>query len=94
MKIDEVEWHIEFGRDSGIPDCCISFWIDEFSPSVGIDYKKEKMWVAFYRTCYPQNIFYIPCPKCVMNKTFIEIKNCPPRRPFPTEREFQNYYGL
>lgn len=89
MTTEEIVWHYEFGVDSGIPRCCILFWIDEYSSGIGdtkIWPEGAKLWTSFYMGLINHNcpeVEYIPCPNCLNRKDFVEIKKCGPRYPRP-----------
>ena len=79
MNIDQINFHIEFGRDSGIPDCCINFWITEYIP---LFYSNHSI-ILFYHNSIPTECQYIPCPDCLEKRSFIQIKTCGPKREIP-----------
>lgn len=66
---------IACGFHSGFPPCCIKFFITKWVWWGNSKARKEH-WKKIRRIrCSKVN--YIPCPKCLRNKTFVELKKCP-----------------
>lgn len=65
------QYHIEFGRHSGIPDCCIEFWLgwwdEEFNTPEQMDY-------SYFLHHSPWG--YVPCPTCIQNDKRARIVDC------------------
>ena len=62
-------YHREFGRHSGIPECCINFFIEVWTTHVPV--------LHYYQQKFAHlNIDYIPCPNCLVNKSFVQIHKC------------------
>ena len=60
--------HKVCGALSGIPKCCIDFWVNEWSA-----------WSENQRTKHhigiPDSVFYVPCPKCIERKEYVNIRS-------------------
>jgi hypothetical protein len=70
---------ITCGLHSGFPPCCIKFFITKwvwniYSKSNRDHWKKIRRVRSF-------KIQYIPCPKCLKNKTFVHLKKSPKNCP-------------
>ncbi len=86
MNKKEKQWHIQYGKDSGIPDCCIDFFVNEWLytsdnfPRLHITYTN-----FITRIEKEQNIRfeYIPCPNCIQNPKVLKNIKCPPRNERP-----------
>lgn len=84
---------IECGLHSGLPRCCIAFFvkvwwpfmcaIDELPPSTGTnsraDFDEYQRW-----TTQPG---YVPCPRCVLDENFVEVLPCECALKFLTTRD-------
>ena len=60
------EYHIEFGRHSNIPDCCIEFWLGEWGRIL------NKPEAERHRV----DVGYVPCSKCLEEKRFVVVHRC------------------
>jgi hypothetical protein len=66
---------ITCGLHSGFPPCCIKWYITKWIWN--LDTKLfDKHWGKI-RGVKGIDISYIPCPKCLKNKTFVKLKKCP-----------------
>ncbi len=55
------QWHVEYGRHSGIPECCIEYYVDrEGAPSWGDD----------------GDLHYQRCPRCRATDNRVELHYC------------------
>ena len=62
-------YHREFGRHFGIPECCINFFIEVWTTHVPeLRYYQQKF--------IHLNVEYIPCPNCLVNRTFVVTHKC------------------
>ena len=61
---------IAYGLHSNIPDCCIAFYTDEW----------EDEWIRenspYAKAVALANVKYVPCPKCLVSRNFIKLKDC------------------
>ena len=69
-------YDIKCGIQSGIPDCCIIFWITEWFGGRGTKgYTLNEQLDCGRRL--PKYVEYVPCPKCLKNHRFVKkIKKC------------------
>ncbi len=82
LRAEEIIWHYEFGIDSGIPKCCIKFWLEEFSPLL----HENKEIILYYHNQIEKSdkdFQYIPCPKCLESGNCKEIILCESKEEFP-----------
>lgn len=63
----ETAYHWDYGRHSGIPDCCIAFWLDKW------EYESPNSYSAAVTA---SNYNYVPCPKCFEKKRKIHLIDC------------------
>lgn len=62
------------GRCSGIPECCITFFIETWMMDLDITFKhKERMDEV---RGDPIRFRYVPCPDCLVAQRFVEIRHC------------------
>lgn len=66
IKKGSLEYHISYGLHSGIPSCCIFYWLTEFDV-----YHNESL-----RRKYKVNCGYIPCIECIKSQKTNEIVLC------------------
>lgn len=59
-------YHVEYGRHSNIPDCCIAFWLGRWQ-SIFDKPEGERHRVS---------VGYVPCPKCLEEKRFVAVHQC------------------
>ena len=63
------------GLHSGFPPCCVKFFITKWIWNLASKANREH-WKKIRRVrCF--NVSYIPCPKCLKNRTFVKLKKCP-----------------
>jgi len=66
--------HRECGRHSGIPECCIDWYLGPWSNVVsGVPYLWEAYWKANNE---PEEPDYIRCPSCIAANRVAEIREC------------------
>jgi len=70
-----LPYDIECGRHSGFPDCCVRFFVIRWITK-DTDSKFSKDYRAKLNRL-KKHPGYIPCPKCLKNKTFVKVKKCP-----------------
>jgi hypothetical protein len=63
------------GFHSGFPACCIKFYVTKWIWNIGSK-TNQKHWKKI-RSIKSFIIEYIPCPKCLENRTFVKYKKCP-----------------
>ena len=68
---------IKCGIHSGIPICCVQYYVSKRlwmtdKELLGDNAQIQKLVGDLY-----SNFHYIPCPKCVKNKTIVKTKKCP-----------------
>jgi hypothetical protein len=75
-RIDRVR-----GECTGLPKCCIDFFVGPWSAGMAGGVKTD-MWIAYrkrldvaHRT---YNFAYVPCPACLAVKRFVTAKMCVP----------------
>ena len=66
---DEKGDHIWCAIRSGIPLCCVKFWVGQF------DYYPIQR-ARVYLDKLPNWVQYVPCPKCIESKNFVDILLC------------------
>ena len=72
--MDFSDHHRECGRHSGIPECCIDWYLGPWSNLVSVvPYLWSLHWKANYRSAEPD---YIRCPPCIESNRVVEIKEC------------------
>jgi len=73
MSTKDKEDHMICGDLSGIPKCCATFWIN------GWRYWSSKRRERYVGRIIPTVVNYVPCPKCVEKKEYVDItsiQNC------------------
>jgi len=60
------------GLHSGFPPCCVKFFVTKWIWNVG-----SKNSNKYFEKIVLAGPWYIPCPKCLKNKTFVPVKECP-----------------
>ena len=69
MKVGD--YHRECGRHSGIPECCIDWYVGPWSRVVSaIPY----LWEAYWKANGAAD--YIRCPVCIENSVVVVIEEC------------------
>ena len=78
QELISVKHDIVCGLHSGFPPCCVKFYITKWIWNLGSK-TNHKHWnkLRDLDKTKKYSIDYIPCPKCVKNKTFVELKRCP-----------------
>lgn len=61
------------GRCSGIPECCIAFFIEVWSDSLSHTQAGTELLSSL-----PRAVQYIPCPICLELENFVQIRACRP----------------
>jgi len=60
-------------ENCGFPDCCIAFWVKKWIWT-NLDSKfANDYWKKFKK----YNPGYVPCPKCIKTKNFVDVQPCP-----------------
>ena len=67
MTRGERNEHRACGRVSGIPECCVRFWLSNYWQYMN---DADKL---VYHTLIPDKVQYIPCPTCLAKREFVEI---------------------
>lgn len=68
---------ISCGIHSGIPECCICFYITKW---IWFEYDDPYRLKYLKRLMKYKNVEYVPCPKCLKDKKFIKTKDCPGKK--------------
>ena len=63
-------YYREYGRHSGIPECCINFFIEVWCAN------SQKLYCYSQKISSIKELTYIPCPNCLVNKTFVTTHTC------------------
>lgn len=80
------DFHIAFGLKSGIPRCCVDFWVNEYCGTLDTH---PNLWMAYHniltdvRVKEGRDIRYVPCPSCLSNRVFVKTIECSPDDAFP-----------
>lgn len=61
--------HIMYGLHSGIPSCCITFYVTDYDREFGLK-------TPYYTLITLLGWGYVPCPHCVVNNAPVKIKDC------------------
>ena len=78
-RILETELHIKYGIQSGIPLCCVAFFVTEWLDSPEERRDEHRKFLKWHEI----SVNYIPCPNCIISGNLIEAN----RRKFsPLER--------
>lgn len=75
--LNYIPYDIHCGKHSGFPSCCIIFFVTKW---VWVcHYKNNKFYKAYWTKmqALKNRPEYIPCPKCLRNRTFVKLKSCP-----------------
>ena len=71
--------HWECGRHSGIPDCCIVYFMIRWNNGIGENtelrnshWNREKI----VEVQFEKSIEYVRCPSCIENGIIVKIKEC------------------
>lgn len=67
------------GFHSGFPPCCVKFFVTKWVWNLGSKSNREH-WRRIRRVRCAK-VHYIPCPQCLKDKTFVELKCCPKNCP-------------
>ena len=73
-------FHRECGRHSGLPECCIDWFVFAvmpiFADAMNMASRIEFLTLlkAYYNV--PTTVRYQPCPKCMINQTFVDVLPC------------------
>lgn len=71
---ERVAYEIECGVHSGIPVCCIAFYVqDWFKIKVFTVYRRE---LNKFTKKHKFFIGYIPCPRCFLLERFVSLTPC------------------
>ena len=71
MKELHKQHHIKCGKHSGIPNCCIEWFISTWIPAIGVN----RDFVAVHHL-NNGDVGYIRCPKCIENNSIVAIEKC------------------
>ena len=66
-----MNYHRVCGRHSGIPECCIDFFIGQWS---NVLHPQVKIRGQYLQMCNPAS--YIRCPMCILNGKIVKLKRC------------------
>lgn len=62
------------GECSGLPECCINFFIETWRMDPQANPEHDAKMIENRENGF--EFHYIPCPTCLENKRFVEIKSC------------------
>ena len=66
--------HYECGRHSGIPECCVDWYLGPWSNAVSV---VPYLWEAYWKSNNePKAPDYIRCPSCIESRRVMEVKEC------------------
>lgn len=70
----DSDYHRECGRHSGIPECCINWYIGPWNEVVA---QVPYLWATYWKANNtPIEVEYIRCPVCIENSKIVMIKEC------------------
>lgn len=73
VEVPEMSQFVTCGRHSGFPDCCVWFFMSQWLPA----YLQRTTFFEEYGAKIDEAMpGYVPCPTCLENKTFVEVKRC------------------
>jgi len=78
------QYHIAYGIHSGIPSCCIIFFINEWDKKEL--WRKEKS--ELVKAIRDSGAGYVMCPKCLASNSIVNIRDCAQE----CKRECWKYY--
>ena len=64
--------HIEYGRHSGIPECCIMFFVGEWDREIITGWDET----PYARAIHKCGFGYVPCPECLGTHNKVKIIDC------------------
>lgn len=70
---------IECGLHSGFPLCCVVFFVKVWGPFVmDVDDADRALSESYHAWLSNMecSVGYVPCPKCVIDETFVKVKSC------------------
>ena len=68
-----MNYHIECGRHSGIPECCIDWFIGPWQTVKTFGWA----WALYWRENNKDvDVEYIRCLKCIKDSVIIDLKEC------------------
>ena len=73
MKVGDID-HWSCGKHSGIPECCIRFFIGPWAKIYQNDERREAYW-DIMRGALP-TAEYIVCPRCIAEKRVFPTEKC------------------
>src|SRR5690349_7761603 len=83
LREDDANWANDpkfriVGRCSGIPECCVLFWIDA-QPR----FRRDDPVMVAHWSQVPKGLGYIPCPACLEARAWRRVRGCPTAQPCP-----------
>ena len=72
MKAGESH-HRECGKHSGIPECCVEWYVGSWSSTI---MNIPVLWKAYWDYNDGDSVEYIRCHVCIDNKRSVELKEC------------------
>ena len=67
-----MNYHVECGRHSGIPECCIKWFIGPWRTV--LTFGEE--WASYWQKNNRENVDYIRCLECIDKSIVVDIKEC------------------
>jgi hypothetical protein len=74
MKIGDGVDHWFCGRHSGIPDCCIHFFVGPWREIYNDAPRHDEYWKRMEKAS--PGAGYVLCPECIVDNRTIQIKKC------------------
>lgn len=74
----------ECGRHSGIPECCIQYFVEVWDPlfyaadSWSSKVEERHVLVGVFERVYGAKFRHIPCDACLLDGKAIRLQRCPP----------------
>lgn len=74
MKVGKsIDYHVECGRHSGIPECCIGWFTGPWKKVQAFG----EEWAAYWsKNNRGKGADYIRCPECINKSIVVDIKRC------------------
>ena len=74
MNVSEsIDYHVECGRHSGIPECCIIWFTGPWKTVRTFGEEWAAYWIKNNNI---EGVDYIRCPECIDKSIVVDIKGC------------------
>lgn len=64
-------YNINCGLHSGIPKCCILYYISSWHPTL-----RDNYWIIKKKLLGADRGFYVTCPRCILENKIVNLKKC------------------